>query len=176
MKLRKNEILRFQFLVLGCFVASGALAAAANYWIGADGADLADANNWEYYISGVAQGTHALPTNEAGYFANKSGLSQYSMSLSTDLSLQQLYWFLGNMKTVINLGGHTLSLGGASNADIRMNNDGADSTMTNGTLTVADKVWLLGNNQTLTFGEGMTFNGSASLHSSVAYQNIIGGR
>lgn len=143
-------------------------AMAANYWIGADGADLADANNWEYYISGVAQGTHALPTNEAGYFANKSGLSQYSMSLSTDLSLQQLYWFLDNMKTVINLGGHTLSLGGASNADIRMNNDGADSTMTNGTLTVADKVWLLGNNQTLTFGEGMTFNGWASLHSSVA--------
>ena len=158
-------------VVAMCLGATSVMA--ANYWIGADGADLADANNWAE--GGSPTGAHVLPTVAAGYFANKSGLSQYSMSLSSDLSLYQLYWFLPNLKTVLDLGGHTLTLtySGDKSHVIRFESDktGAESIITNGTLTFSTSsqtIRILGSNQTQTFGEGLILNGNAELVSASA--------
>lgn len=150
---------------LAAFAIAASTASAANYWKGVDGADLADPANWS---------DNVLPTDAACYFNGHSEHGKnYTASLSQDVSFYQLNWGGNDPKvesTVFDLGRHTLTLNDSrvSNGDIRISTDGVSVTVTNGTLTVGVKAWLLGDNQTLTFGKGAVFNGYAALHASAA--------
>lgn len=148
-----------------CFAAAS--ASAANYWKGADGADLATAANWS---------DNALPESAVGYFNGRSEHgADYTATLSADTAFYQFIWG-GNAprpnSTVLNLGGHELTMTVSSARPIRLEADKVSSvTVTNGTLVFAspsEAAWVLGSGQTLAFGEGAIFNGNAALHGSAA--------
>ena len=152
---------------LAAFAVCVAFAARAdNYWKGVDGADLATPANWS---------EEALPASAAGYFKKNGTLTEYSACLSKDETFFQFYWQLANLKTVFNLCGNTLTLSaGSSIAAMRLDTNyaGMEATFTNGTITTTGArcgVWVLGDNQTLTFGEGLVFNGDAAIHSGSAH-------
>ena len=152
---------------LAAFVICAAFAArAANYWKGVDGADLATPENWSESV---------LPTSAAGYINGRAEHgTDFTATLSGDLSLYQLIWG-GNapiaVSTVLDLGGNTLTLSTSSARPIRIEEDDQSVTITNGTITFStsnESAQLLGNNETLTLGEGLTFNGYAALHGATA--------
>ena len=152
-------------VVAMCLGATSAMA-AANYWAGADGADLATDANWS---------ENALPTSAAGYFNGRSEHgTDYTATLSANTSFRQLIWG-GNSpmpkSTVLDLCGKTLTLTLSGARPIRIENgfQGVSVAITNGTLTFStptETAWALGSNQTLTFGAGLTFNGNAAIHAA----------
>ena len=146
-------------IALAAIAICAAFAArAANYWKGADGADIADAANWD----------EGLPTAAIGYFNGKAPHgTDYTATLGQDLSLYRLTWggsspYLNSM--VLDLGGHVLTLTLEATSEqaqpIRIERDNQSVTITNGTLTTSKDSFLLNNYQTLTLGEGLTFNGN----------------
>ena len=151
-------------VVAMCLGATSAMA--ANYWKGVDGADLATYANWS---------ENTLPTDDVGWFnGGYEHGTDYTVTLSKDVSFYQLDW--GGSGTVVkstllDLGGHTLALTRSDKQPIRIENGvtGGSISITNGTLTFSTTTlptWILGSNQTLTFGEGLTFNGSAAIHAA----------
>ena len=156
---------------LAAFAVCAAFAARAdNCWKGLDGADLATPENW-------SEGT--LPTAAAGYFNGRSEHgTDYTATLSADTSLYQLIW--GGDKpyasdVTLDLVGRTLTLTASSVRPMRLENEKVSSvTITNGTLTFAtanETAWVLGSDQTLTLGAGLTFNGNAAIHAAIPRTN-----
>lgn len=148
-----------------CLGATSAMA-AANYWAGADGADLATDANWS---------ENTLPTTAVGYFNGRSEHgTDYTATLSANASFHQLIWGGAHPvpeSTVLDLCGKTLTLTLSGARPIRIENGfpGVSVTITNGTLafsTTTETAWALGSNQTLTFGAGLTFNGNAAIHAA----------
>ena len=150
-------------IALAAFAVCAAFAArAANYWKGVDGADLATPANWS---------DEALPTGATGYFNGRSEHgTDYTATLSADTSLYQLIWGgsgTAAKSTDIDLCGHTLSLTLTGARPIRIEKEGQSVTVTNGVLSFSSETaWLLGSNQTLTLGAGLTFNGNAATHAA----------
>ena len=150
-------------IALAAFAVCAAFAArAANYWKGVDGEDLATPANWS---------DEALPTGATGYFNGRSEHgTDYTATLSADTSLYQLIWGgsgTAAKSTVIDLCGHTLSLTSTTVRPVRIEQDGQSVTVTNGVLSFSSgTAWLLGSNQTLTLGAGLTFNGNAAIHAA----------
>lgn len=150
---------KIALLVASAFASS--VATAANYWKGVDGADLATPDNWS---------EEALPTAAAGYFQGRSEHgSDYTATLSADTSLYQLVWG-GNAPdasdVTLDLGGRTLTLTASSVRPMRLEKV-SSVTVTNGVLSFSSgTAWLLGSNQTLTLGAGLTFNGNAAIHAA----------
>ena len=154
------------FALAAISLAATSAMAAANYWKGADGADLAVAANWT---------ESALPTSDAGYINGRAEHgTDFTATLSGNLSLYQLIWGGNNpvaRSTVLDLGGNTLTLTVVSSArPIRIEEDDQSVTITNGTVTFSstETALLLGNNETLTLGEGLIFNGYAALNGAAA--------
>ena len=137
------------------FAFVGVASAANNYWKGADGAALGDGANWDL----------GLPTAVRGCFKAVPS-SDYRVTLGDDLTLYGLQTGAQNVRTTVDLGGHTLTLTATEGSGtVRFDQNGSTIVFTNGTLTVpsSGQCRIVQNSETVVIGRGAVVTMKANI-------------
>ena len=144
-------------LVASAFATS--VATAANYWKGVDGADLATDSNWS---------DNALPTAEIGYLRDDASHgASYTAKIAADQSFYSFWWDVANVRSVLDLGEHTLTLTRGDNtmtsSDFKISASGVEVVVTNGNFVSSGSVNICststaGTGSRLVIADGATFS------------------